>query len=189
VALDITLDVTPHHALLNESLYRGPLASIARVNPPLRGEEDREAVYEALRKGVVNAVVTDHAPHQLEEKLSRDPPPGFPGLELALHLLLREVLEGRMPLSVLELYSLKPAALAGLRKGRIAPGFDADLVVVELREWVVRGSELVSKAKYTPFEGARLRTATAATYVRGQLVYHEGVFADKAVGTLATGDG
>jgi dihydroorotase (multifunctional complex type) len=189
VALDITLDATPHHALLNESLYRGPLASIARVNPPLRGEEDREAVYESLRKGVVDAVVTDHAPHQLEEKLSQDPPPGFPGLELALHLLLREVLEGRMPLSVLELYSSRPAALAGLRKGRIAPGFDADLVVVEMREWVVKGSELVSKAKYTPFEGVKLRTATAATYVRGQLVYHEGVFAEKAVGMLVSGGG
>ncbi len=183
--LSVTFDVTPHHMLLNDSLYRGPLAGIAKVNPPLRGEEHRAAVYAAVRGGAVDAVVTDHAPHALAEKLSEDPPPGFPGLELGLHLLLKEVLEGRLPLSAIDLYSSKPARLAGLRKGAIAPWFDADLVIVELAEWRVKGSELVSKAKYTPFEGWLMRTRTVATYVRGRCVYREGEFTAEGGGRLA----
>lgn len=176
VSLRVTTDVTPHHMLLNESLYRGPSAGIAKVNPPLRGEEDRRDVYEAARMLAVDAVATDHAPHSLEEKLSQSPPPGFPGLEIALHLLLREILEGRLPLRALELYSRRPSRLFGLRKGVIAPGFDADLVVVEKSQWVVKSSDFASKAKYTPFEGAVLRTRTAMTFVRGQLVYSDGEF-------------
>lgn len=185
VSVSVTVDVTPHHMLLNESLYRGPAAGIAKVNPPLRGEEDREDVYEAARKLVVDAVATDHAPHTLEEKLSQSPPPGFPGLELALHLLLREILAGRFPLRALELYSRRPAELFGLCKGVIAPGFDADFVVVRKADWVVRGSSLISKAKYTPFEGILLRTETAATIVRGRVVYSEGDFCDSCLGDLA----
>lgn len=184
VSLHVTTDATLHHALLNESLYRGSAAGLARVNPPLRGEEDREDVYEALRKLAVDALATDHAPHTLEEKLSSDPPPGFPSLEFALHLLLREVVEGRFPLRVLELYSRRPAELFGLRKGVIAPGFDADFVVVKKADWVVRGSELVSKAKYTPFEGIQLRTETVMTFVRGREVYSEGVFHEGVWGSM-----
>lgn len=183
--LKVTFDVTPHHMLLDDSLYRSSLAAIAKVNPPLRGEEHRAAVYTVAKSGAADALVTDHAPHALAEKLSENPPPGFPGLELALHLLLKEVLEGRFPPSVLDLYSLKPARLAGLRKGAIAPGFDADLVIVELAEWRVAGSELVSKAKYTPFEGWLMRTKTIATYVRGRCVYREGEFVAEGGGRLA----
>ncbi|MCC6064342.1 MAG: dihydroorotase family protein [Thermofilum sp.] len=174
----VTFDVTPHHMLLSDSLYRSPLAKIAKVNPPLRSEEHRAAVYAAARSGAADALVTDHAPHALAEKLSENPPPGFPGLELALHLLLKEVLEGRLPPSAIDLYSSKPARLAGLRKGVVAPGFDADLVIVELAEWSVKGSELVSKAKYTPFEGWTMRTKTVATYVRGRCVYRDGEFSE-----------
>jgi len=183
--LSVTFDVTPHHMLLNDLLYRDHLANIAKVNPPLRGEEHRAAVYAAAQSAAADAIVTDHAPHALAEKLSENPPPGFPGLELALHLLLKEVLEGRLPLSAIDLYSSKPARLAGLRKGVVAPGFDADLAIVELAEWRVKGSELISKAKYTPFEGWLMRTRTVATYVRGRCVYREGEFAAERGGRLA----
>ncbi|MEM2274221.1 MAG: dihydroorotase family protein [Thermofilum sp.] len=184
VSLSVTTDVTPHHMLLNESLYRGRAAGLAKVNPPLRGEEDRRDVYEAARKLAVDAVATDHAPHSLDEKVSPSPPPGFPGLEIALHLLLREILEGRFPLRALDLYSRRPSGLFGVRKGVIAPGFDADFVVVEKSEWVVKGSDFASKAKYTPFEGIVLRTKTAMTFVRGQLVYRNGEFHEGAWGSL-----
>jgi len=183
--LRVTFDVTLHHMLLNDALYRGPLAKIAKVNPPLRGEGHRAAVYAAAKSGAADALVTDHAPHALSEKLSENPPPGFPCLELALHLLLREVLEGRLSLSAIDLYSSKPARLVGLRKGVIATGFDADLTIVELAEWRVRSEELVSKAKYTPFEGWSMRTRTFATFVRGRCVYREGEFATEGGGKLA----
>ncbi len=74
-------------------------------------------------------------------------------------------------------------------KGVIAPGFDADLTIVELAEWRVRGEELVSKAKYTPFEGWLMRTRTLATYVRGRCVYREGEFATEGGGRLAASGG
>ena len=176
----ITFDVTPHHMLLTSRLYKGEKAGLAKVNPPLRSEADRTAIYGAARSMVADAVTTDHAPHSLEEKLAPDfekVPPGFPGLEIALHLLLREVMEGRMELSVIDLYSSRPARLFGLEKGEIRVGFDADLVVVKVgEEWSVRGEEFESKAKYTPFEGWKLRTKTWDVYVHGELVYSGGEF-------------
>ncbi len=181
----VTLDVTPHHALLNDSLYSSTLARIAVVNPPLRSEGDRRAVYAALKSGLVDAVATDHAPHGLEEKLGERPAPGFPGLEVALHLLLEEVLEGRLGLPAIELYSRKPAEMMGFRKGVIAPGFDGDLVVVAKEEWRIRGEEFESKAKYTPFEGRVLHTKTHAVYVRGVEVYAAGYFMAEGGGKLA----
>ncbi|MEZ0345755.1 MAG: dihydroorotase family protein [Infirmifilum sp.] len=183
--LRVTFDVTPHHVFLTDELYRKETWRIAVVNPPLRGESDRASLYSALRGMLPDALVTDHAPHLLEEKLSQTPPPGFPGLELALHLLLREVLAGRMSLGVLGLYSRMPARLLGVKKGVIAPGFDGDITVVALEDWVVKGSELESKAKYTPFEGWVLPTKTYAVYIRGEPVYMAGQFMVDRGGRLA----
>ncbi|UNQ73266.1 dihydroorotase [Infirmifilum sp. NZ] len=181
----VTFDVTPHHALLSEALYSSPLSKVAVVNPPLRSEGDVRAVYASLRSGLADALVTDHAPHSLEEKLADNPAPGFPGLELALHLLLDEILSGRLGLPALELYCRRPAELMGFSKGSIAPGFDGDLVVVAKEEWRVRGEELESRAKYTPFEGRVLRTKTHAVYVRGLEVYTAGYFMAEKGGRLA----
>lgn len=176
----ISFDVTPHHMLLNSKLYSTELSKIAKVNPPLRSEEDREAVYRAVKSMLADAIVTDHAPHSLEEKLSEDfskIPPGFPGIELALHLFLKEILEGRLGLSTLNLYSSRPAELLGMRRGRISVGYKADLVVVKVGvERVVRGEDLVSKAKYTPFEGWKLLTETRAVYRRGRKVFEDGEY-------------
>ncbi|QOJ79191.1 dihydroorotase family protein [Infirmifilum lucidum] len=181
----VTFDVTPHHALLNDSLYSSALARIAVVNPPLRSEGDRRAVYASLKNRLADALVTDHAPHKLEEKLGEKPAPGFPGLEIALHVLLEEVFSGRLSLSAIELYSRKPAELLGFRKGVIAPGFDGDIVVVAREEWSIRGEEFESKAKYTPFEGHVLHTKTHAVYVRGLEVYTAGYFMADKGGRLA----
>lgn len=185
----VTFDVTPHHLLLTEELYRTSKRRIAVVNPPLRSEADRATIYAALKAGLPDAVVTDHAPHALEEKLSSDPKPGFPGLELALHLLLREILAKRLNIDVLDLYSRKPATLLGVEKGRLAPGYEGDVVVVSLEEWVVRSEELESKAKYTPFEGWILPTKTYAVYIRGEPVYVAGQFMREGGGRLAVSRG
>ncbi|MCC5998850.1 MAG: dihydroorotase family protein [Thermofilum sp.] len=172
----VTLDTAPHYFLLNNSLYSASRKNIAKVNPPLRSEEDRQTLYSAVSKMLVDAIVTDHAPHSLEEKLGENPPPGFPGLEVALHLLLREILEGRMPIQVLDLYSLRSASLLGINKGCISIGCDADLVVLRKESWEIRPDEFVSKAKYSPFEGAVLRTKTHTVFLRGRIAYEEGEF-------------
>ena len=172
----VTLDTAPHYFLLNDSLYTTSRKNIAKVNPPLRSEKDRQTLYSAVSKMLVDTIVTDHAPHLLEEKLGENPPPGFPGLEVALHLLLREILEGRMPIQVLDLYSFRPASLLGINKGCISIGRDADLVVLRKESWEIRPDEFVSKAKYSPFEGAVLRTKTHAVFLRGRTVYEEGEF-------------
>ena len=177
--LNISLDTTPHYALLNDSLYSTSRRNMAKVNPPLRSEGDRQAVYNSVKSLLVDAVVTDHAPHLLEEKTGENPPPGFPGLETALHLLLREILEGRMPLQALDLYSCRPARLLGISKGSISVGSDADLVIVRREEWLVKPEEFVSKAKYSPFEGTKLKTRTYAVFLRGKMVYKEGVFMEE----------
>jgi len=167
-----TCDATLHHALLTSREVRR-LGGIAKVNPPLREKEDAEAVLEALRWGVVDAIVSDHAPHSLEEKLGKDYdeiPPGFPGLEIYLPLLLTQILEGNMPLSSLDLYSKKPASILGLDKGSISPGVDGDLVVVELGvERRIDASNFASKAKYSPFDGWVVKAEVKKVFIRGVL--------------------
>lgn len=176
--LRVSFDVTPHHSLLDESVYSSPYGKIAKVNPPLRSKEDREFLLNCLQRLVPDALVTDHAPHTLEEKLAgsyEDIPPGFPGLETALPLLLTKVIEGVLPLRVIELYSSRPADLMGLAKGRIEVGYDADVIVVNYNnEYIIRGDDLASKAKFTPFEGWRIKGKVTDVYLRGVKVLENG---------------
>lgn len=173
----ISCDATLHHALLSSDAVK-VLGSIAKVNPPLRSREDSEAVLSAMRSGLVDAITSDHAPHLLEEKLRDDydeVPPGFPGLEIYLPMMMTEVLEGRMPLRVLDLYSRKPAEILGARKGSLTPGMDGDVVVVELgRERVISPSGFASKAKYTPFEGWKIKAEVRMVFLRGILALRDG---------------
>jgi len=175
---DVTFDVTLHHALLDESIYDTPLGRISKVNPPLRPSSDREAIFSCLQRMLADALITDHAPHSLSEKLSDDyesTPPGFPGLEVALPILFTEILEGRLPLGVLDLYSSKPANIFGLTKGDIRPGMDGDLAVVDYsRGGTIKGEEFSSKAKYTPFEGRTVRALILDVYLRGVRALEEG---------------
>jgi len=170
----VTVDTAVHYLLLCEE-DAARLGGIAKVNPPLRGRDDVEALRRALRSGLLDAIVTDHAPHRLEEKLSGDYdsiPPGFPGLELCLPLLMTMISRGLLPLRSLDLYSREPARILGIPKGRIGIGMDADFVFLNTRErWVVRGAHLRSKAKYTPFEGMEVVGRVERVYIRGVLAY------------------
>ncbi|RLG03718.1 MAG: hypothetical protein DRN61_04310 [Thaumarchaeota archaeon] len=168
----VTCDATLHHALLT-SREVGRLGGIAKVNPPLREKEDVEAVLRAMRWGIVDAIASDHAPHLLEEKLRKnydEVPPGFPGLEIYLPLLLTQILERSLPLSALDLYSRKPAKLLGLSKGLISLGADGDLVIVEVgAERRIDASRLASKAKYSPFDGWPVKAYVKKVFIRGVL--------------------
>lgn len=152
--IDCSVEVTPHHLSLvgtEEPNIR------ALVNPPLRSVEDRRALIEALRDGTADCIGTDHAPHTMEDKAAGSP--GFTGLETAFaacHTILCAE-EGFSLSRLSELMSANPAAILGLKSGRLRPGFAASFSLVDTREeWIVRAAEFKSKGKSTPLEGKKL---------------------------------
>ncbi|RJS96301.1 dihydroorotase [Halococcus sp. IIIV-5B] len=170
----MTCEVTPHHLLLSRDDL-DDLGTFGRMNPPLRSEERRAAVYDRVRDGTVDVIATDHAPHTRAEKNAGiwDAPSGVPGVETALPLLLEEARQNRLSYErVRDLTAANPAAVFDLpRKGRVEAGRDADLVLVDPDSPLeIRGEERYSKAGWTPFEG-RNGVFPKLTMVRGETVY------------------
>jgi dihydroorotase len=158
------------------------LGTFGKMNPPLRSEARRTALFERVADGTVDLVATDHAPHTREEKATGvwDAPSGVPGVETALPLLLEAARQGRLGYErVRDLTAANAAAVFDLpRKGRIEPGRDADLVLFDpddARE--IRSDDLHSKAGWTPFEGRR-GVFPEWTMVRGRFAYRDGTFGD-----------
>jgi len=181
LGMDVTVETCPHYLLLDgrEALER--LGNVAKVNPPIRSKSDSEALWDALRKGEIDAIGSDHAPHLPEEKGSEDvwsAPSGFPGVETMLPLMLTEVHRGRLTFTDLSrLLSEGPARIWGLypRKGAIAIGSDGDLTIVDPdAESVIRSERLHSRSKVTPFEGFKVRGMPVYTVVRGEVVMEKG---------------
>jgi dihydroorotase len=170
----LTCEVTPHHLFLSRDDL-DELRTFGRMNPPLRDEDRREALFERLADGAIDIVATDHAPHRREEKTVGiwDAPSGVPGVETALPLLLVAAADGRLSYErVRDVTAANPAALFDLpSKGRIEPGRDADLVLVDPSERrPIRGLDLHSKCGWTPFEG-REGVFPEWTMLRGGVVY------------------
>jgi dihydroorotase len=166
--------VTPHHLLLSRDDLR-ELGTYGRMNPPLRSEARRRAVFERVADGTVDVIATDHAPHTVEEKERGlwEAPSGVPGVETMLPLLLDLARRGELSYErVRDLTARTPAAVFDLpRKGRIEEGYDADLVLVDPdapRE--IRGVDLHSKCGWTPFEGWT-GVFPEMTLVRGRVAY------------------
>ncbi|MBR0031691.1 MAG: dihydroorotase [Treponema sp.] len=164
-----TVEVTPHHLSLT-----GTTAPYIRalVNPPLRNEADRRAVIEALRDGTADCIGTDHAPHTLSDKAAGSP--GFTGLETAFAtcntVLCKE--EGFSISRLSELMSDNAAKILGIKSGRLLPGYNADLVLVDQNEsMTVTPSEFKSKGKSTPIEGKTLTGRVKATFFGGARVF------------------
>ncbi|MDH4221170.1 MAG: dihydroorotase family protein [Candidatus Bathyarchaeota archaeon] len=177
--LPVTCEVTPHHLLLSlEHLKR--YRTLALTNPPLRTRKDVIALWGALKQGLIDALASDHAPHTLEEKEVEsvwDAKPGIAGLETTLPLLLTEVSEGRLTITdLVRLTSEKPAEIFNLRnRGCLEEGNWADIVVVDMnRKYKIDASNFHSKAKYSPFDGWRVKGQPIKTFVNGQLVMDEG---------------
>jgi dihydroorotase len=164
---DLTSEVTPHHLLLTAN---DELGALAKVNPPLRGKADREALWEALRAGTIDVIASDHAPHTAEEKEEFETaPPGMPGVETMLPLLFARVRSGHLSLErLVNALCERPAEVFGLRKGRIAVGRDADLVVVNPRdETRIREDDLHSRCGWTAFAG-RSGIFPQTVFLRGE---------------------
>jgi dihydroorotase len=171
----VTADTTPHHLTLTHELV-GTLQGLYRVNPPLRPEEDRIGVGDALADGILDFVATDHAPHASEKKELplEEAAPGYLGQETAFSVLYTELVQ-KEKLSLSRLVEVMASAPGRwLRDGDygISPGAPADLALVDLsEEWTVRTDTLVSRSSNSPYLGWRLQGRVVGTVVGGELVY------------------
>src|SRR5581483_11410667 len=178
----VTSEVTPHNLLLTSAALER-LGAVAKVVPPLRTEADTLALQRALAAGEISIVATDHAPHTPAEKDAglEKAPGGFPGVQTMLPLLLNLVSEKILSYSdVARVACAGPARIFGLypRKGALAPGSDADLVLVDpARSMHVRNADQASKAQRTPFDGWRAPATPVATLLRGRLIMRDGALA------------
>ena len=186
----VTAEVTPQHLLLNTTAYE-KIGSLAQMNPPLRTSHDNEVLWQALLDGVIDFIATDHAPHTLEEKAQTYPksPSGMPGVETSLPLMLTAAVEGRC--TVAQVVNWMSTAVASAysipNKGAIAPGYDADLVLVDLNSRKkVKGEELATKCGWSSFEGWNLTGWPVTTIVGGELAYHQGNLFTKTRGRALT---
>ena len=176
----VTAEVTPHHFTLTEEAV-AQHGAMAKMNPPLRTEEDRQALIQGLKDGTIDMIATDHAPHTQEEK-GTEPlwkaPSGIIGLETALALGITELVEkGYLTLvQLMEKMSLAPARLYGLDAGYLAAGGPADLVLFDPCEsWEVTEEALGSRSKNTPFLGRHVTGRVKYTICQGKVVYaHQG---------------
>ncbi len=172
--LPVSAGVASHHFALNETAV-GEYRTFAKTSPPLRGEEDRQALIGGMRDGTIDVIVSDHCPQDQESK--RQPfiqaANGIAGLETMLPLALELHHNGSLPLMrVLEMMTAAPARLLELDVGRLEAGAPADLVVIDLdTPWRLSEEGLVAKSKNTPFDGRPVQGRTVRTVVAGHTVH------------------
>jgi dihydroorotase len=177
--LPVSCEVTPHNLLLSSEQYSRS-GFFALTDPPLRTQEDVYALWSALKRGFIDVIASDHAPHTIEEKNVNsvwDAKAGIPGLETTLSLLLTQVNKAHLSLAELVRRTAEePSKIFHLNKrGVLEEGRWADLVVVDMkREYTIDSSRFLSKAKYSPFDGMRVKGKPLKTFVNGKLVMDEG---------------
>lgn len=173
----VTAEVTPHHLLLtDQAVKEAEYDAATKMNPPLRSEEDRQAVLEGLRDGTIDCIATDHAPHTVDDKKVEFDQAAFGivGLETAVSLTLdRLVRPGLLALpQLVGLLSTAPARVLALPGGTLAPGALGDLTLLDLdRRVKVDPARFESKGRNTPFGGWALRGGPAMTIVGGRVVW------------------
>jgi len=175
---DITCEVAPHHLFFTVAEY-AKQGNFVKVNPPIRSQNDVDALWEGLLDGTINIIATDHAPHLRKDKETGywQAPAGMPGVEFVLPLMLDSVNKGRITLKdIIRLMCEGPARIYGLhKKGFLKEGFDADIVIIDMdikRE--IRNEDVVSKCGWTPYAGRILQGWPVMTFVRGNLLVENG---------------
>lgn len=172
----VTAEVCPHHFALTDEACRGYNTN-AKMNPPLRTEEDVAALIEGLKDGTIDAIATDHAPHAAHEK-EREfdlAPFGIIGLETMLPLAIKHLVQpGHLTLAgVIEKMTLSPARILGLDTGTLRAGAPGDVTIFAPNaRWTLRAEELSSKSKNTPFDGVEMSGHVTATIVNGQQIFN-----------------
>lgn len=174
--LPVTCDTAPHYFALNENAV-GDYRTFAKVSPPLRSEEDRLALIEAIKDGTVDIIASDHAPHDQDSKRLPFSQASFGviGLETLLPLSLELYHAGHLSLlDVLVKLSHQPTALMGLEGGCLKKGSPADIVIFDPdQDWTIEESALHSKSKNTAFEGRKVKGRVHRTIVDGRSMYSE----------------
>ena len=172
---DVHAEATPHHFTLTEDAVL-MYGTNARMNPPLRTEDDRVKIIEGIKDGTIDMIVTDHAPHSVEEKAKplESAPSGITGLETSLALGIKSLVEpGHISLmKLMELMSKNPAEFYRMVPGSVTKGAPADLVIFGEKEiWTVRKEDFASKASNSPFIGWELPGKVHYTICSGKIVY------------------
>lgn len=172
---NLTCEATVHHFTLTEEYVEGYNTN-AKVSPPLRTEKDRKAVIEGLKDGTIDCIVTDHAPHTVEEKESgfEMAPFGIIGFETALPLSLNLLKYGMEMKQILYKLTVAPAKILNIKRGRIEEGQRADITVFDPDfEWIYKEEDIKSKSKNTPFLNWKLKGKVLLTISCGKIVFKE----------------
>jgi dihydroorotase len=185
--LPLTTEVCPHHLWLSTDMADD---NFTKVNPPIRSEDDRRALWGAIKRQRIDTVGSDHAPHTREEKSLPywQAPSGIPGVETIFSTMMTGVRQGRLSIErFVHLAAEAPAEIFGFaRKGRIAVGFDADFVLFSEDELVrLTASDLLTRVGWSPFVGHRLAPKPYRVYIAGRRVAERGrIVDDDGRGTL-----
>lgn len=170
---NIYAEVTPHHIALNDSAVL-KYGSLAKMNPPLRSEDDRLRIIKGIKEGTIEIIATDHAPHTKEEKEKEitKAPSGIIGLETSFSICYENlVLTGEISLmKLIELMSTNPARIYGLDGGKVEEGEVADLAIIDL-DSVYKIDKFKSKSSNTPFKDKNLKGEVIYTISEGKIVY------------------
>ena len=182
-----SVEVTPHHLTLVAPDCYERLGAYAQMNPPVRDDRHRQAIWAALQSGIVDVLGSDHAPHTREEKDQPYPAShsGMTGVQTLVPIMLDHVSAGRLTLQrFVDLTSHGPQRLFGIRgKGRIAVGYDADLTVVDMkRSATITNGSIASRSGWTPYDGKRVVGWPTGTFVRGRGVMWDGEIIGRAHG-------
>jgi dihydroorotase len=175
----ITCDVTPHHLLLTEDLIADKKDPVYKMKPPLRTEKDRQVLVEGIKSGIIDCIVSDHAPHAADEKNRgfEEAPFGVIGMETSFsviydRLVRTEIIDMKR---LIELFSTNPAKILTLTdRGRVEPGLPANLTLLDLnREFKIRAEDFFSRSANCPFIGWEGRGMVVCTIVNGKIVYNK----------------
>ncbi len=181
-----TVEVTPHHLTLTAVDY-ATLGTKLQMNPPVRGREHRDALWQAINSGLVDVLGSDHAPHTLEEKAKTYPqsPSGMTGVQTLVPIMLDHVNNGKLSLErFVDLTSHGPQRIFGIaNKGRIAEGFDADFTIVDMkRTEIITNNRIQSKCGWTPYDGRKVMGWPVGTMLRGTFAMWQGELEKSARG-------
>ena len=173
----VTAEATPHHLTLCSDDY-ATLGTLIQMNPPVRDASHRAGVWEGLRRGVIDVLGSDHAPHEMAAKQASYPntPSGMPGVQTLVPIMLDHVAKGRLSLSrFVDLSSHGPQRIFGIAgKGRIAAGYDADFTIVDLKaRRVIEDKWIESRCGWTPYAGREVQGWPKGTIIRGRRVMWE----------------
>ncbi len=182
-----TVETTPQHLTLAAPECYERLGTYAQMNPPIRDASHRDALWQAVREGLIDVIGSDHAPHTREEKAKNypDTPSGMPGVQTLVTILLDHVHAGRLTLErFVDLTSAGAARIFSIAgKGRIARGYDADFTLVDLKaRRRIEDSWIASRCAWTPFHGMETTGWPLATIIRGQIIVRNGALVAAGLG-------